>query len=87
MLVSYNELNKVVRIPLQSGERDLEYLRRECRKLFKFGTNISLDFVFQKFDPEWGELIDLSEDSVLKEKDKLKMMFSQYFWMAVSNLM
>lgn len=40
---------------------------------FKFGSNIKLDIISQKYDPEWDALVDLSDEDFLNHKDKLKM--------------
>ena len=33
---------------------------------------MNLDISFQRFDPDWDDYVDLDEDSVLQEKEKLK---------------
>ena len=73
VLISYNDFNKIVSIPQKQNQPDLEYLTQQCKKLFKFGVNVNLDIVFQKFDPEWNTLVDLTEDYILSNKDKLNM--------------
>jgi hypothetical protein len=70
VMVSYNDLNKIV--TLQSNE-NLETLKKRCVSLFKFGANVKLDIVFQKYDPDWDAQIDLCDDYLLIHKDKLKM--------------
>ena len=51
----------------------MEFLWKKCLKLFKFFSNVTLDFVFHKFDNEWEAWIDVDESYELKEKDKLKI--------------
>ena len=70
VLVSYNDFNKIVSILQKQNQPNLEYLTQQCKKLFKFGVN---DIVFQKFDLEWNTLVDLTEDYILSNKDKLTM--------------
>ena len=69
-MVSYNELNKVIKL---AGDSTVKLLKEECVSLFKFGVNIKLDLVFQRYDPEWDAFVDLFDDEILKHKDKFKM--------------
>ena len=72
VLVSYNGSNKQIRIPPE--ENEYEYLKTECKKLFKFDDNVSLEIFFQKYNAEWEEMVDISEEEhVISHKDKLKM--------------
>ena len=73
VMVSYNELNKVVKIPTDIQKSEIELLREQCSKLFKFGTNVKLEIIFQKYDSDWDAMIDLDDSFVLSNKDKLKM--------------
>ena len=74
VLVSYNDCNKIVEIPPQPDSKsEMEFLRKESLKLFKFFSNVTLELVFQKFDNEWETWIDVDESYALQEKDKLKM--------------
>ena len=74
VMVSYNDLNKIVKLPGDShGVTDVATLRSECKKLFKFGANVHLDIVFQKYDVDWDAFVDLTDDTELQHKDKLKM--------------
>lgn len=70
MMVSFNELNKIVTL---ASDATAKMLKEECVSLFKFGANIQLDIVFQKYDPDWDALIDMGDDDLLIHKDKLKM--------------
>lgn len=63
------DLNKVVKLKQDGDIRKL----KEPNSLFKFGTNIKLDIVSQKYDPDWDALVDLCDDDILKHKDMLKM--------------
>ena len=72
ILVSYNELNKVIKIP-PCENCEVTYVRKECLKLFKFGSNVSVDLVFHKFDDEWDSWLDIDDDHTFKSKEKLKM--------------
>ena len=71
VLVSYGERNKVVSIPQSTGKSDLEFLSKEFKTVFSFGDNVNLLLTFQKFDSEWGEYLDLENNSTLFHKDKV----------------
>ena len=71
VLLSYMERNKVIKVP--EGVRDVAYLDSEFRRSFSFGGNVHVKVVFQKFDNEWNEFIDLEDDAVLDKKEKLKV--------------
>lgn len=73
VLISYLERNKKVTIPGESTVGDLEYLREEFLKNFNFDRNVKLQITFQQFDPEWNEYVDLEDDAVVCNKDKLKV--------------
>lgn len=61
---------KVVKIPLDKPESDLDCITKACRK--DFGITES-SMTFQRFDPTWDEYVDLEEDSEVHDKDKLKL--------------
>ena len=71
ILVSYNGSSKLFKIPV--GDKEFEFLKNQCKYQFKFGTNVNLEIVFQKYDPEWEEFIDFDEGYVLTKKEKLQM--------------
>ena len=70
VMVSYNDLNKIVTL---ASDETVKMLKEQCVSLFKFGANVKLDIVFQKYDPDWDALIDLCDDDLIMHKDKLKM--------------
>jgi len=70
VLVSYGERKKVVKIPLDKPESDLDCITKACHK--DFGITES-NMTFQRFDPTWDEYVDLEEDSEVHDKDKLKL--------------
>ena len=73
VLVSYNGSSKVFRLTREEGD-EFDSLKRQCRTMFKFGANVELQIVFQKYDPDWDHLVDVDEDSCfLEDKDKLHM--------------
>ena len=39
-------------------------------------SNVHVEVVFQKFDPEWQEYVDLEKNTVLDQKEKLKMVIT-----------
>ena len=73
VLVSYNNSNKVVKLPDIETKAELSYLVKECKKMFKFGANVNLNVTFQRYDPDWDAYVDIDEDFVLQKKDKLNM--------------
>lgn len=73
VLVSYNGRNKLVKIPGQFEGKDIDYLDKQCRKLFSFSSNVHINLTFQKYDPIWETDLDLDEDYTATNKDKLKL--------------
>ena len=71
VLVSYLERKKVFTLST-TVPNQLELLKDKFRKEFQFQHNVNLDISFQRFDPGWDDYVDLDEDSVLQEKEKLK---------------
>ena len=77
VLLSYLERNKVAHIPGDlKACSDLSYLDQEFRKLFLFEGNVSIHLSFQKFSPLWGDFVELEENEILNDKDKLKVIVS-----------
>ena len=72
VLVTYLERHKVLKVPNSTESSDMKFLQDEFKKEFKFDSNVRLDITFQRFDSDWGEYVDLDEDSTLVHKDKLK---------------
>jgi hypothetical protein len=74
VLVSYNECNKLMKIPPQpEGGSEVKFLQAECMKLFKFSSNVSLDVVFQKYNSEWDAWVDIDGSYMLEDREKFKM--------------
>ena len=78
ILITYSpstnaERNKVVLIPDETNEPDIEYLKKKCMILFSFGTNVNITITFHKFDTDWDCFVDLDDDYVAQHKDKLKI--------------
>lgn len=49
----------------------MEVLTKSFRTEFKFEANVNVVVTFQRFDPDWDEMIDLENESVINDKDKL----------------
>ena len=73
VLLSYLERNKVFQIPDEKNDTDLTFLEKGFRKTFSYASNVSLTVTFQRYDEAWGEYIELSEDDIIRNKDKLKV--------------
>ena len=73
VLLSYLDRNKLVKVPEDKSESDVEYLKREFRKEFACENQVSIFIVLQRFDQEWGEYIDLDKDDIVENKMKLKV--------------
>ena len=73
VLLSYLDRNKLVKVPEDKSESDVEYLKREFRKEFACENQVSIFVVLQRFDQEWGEYIDLDKDDIVENKMKLKV--------------
>ena len=72
LLLSHRKRNKVVVVPVDKTESDLSYRRKEFMKAFNYANNTSIDVTFQKYDPNWENYVDLSNDRILGAKEKLK---------------
>lgn len=70
VLVSYLGSNKVLKIPSGTAD-DIEYLRGVFCQEFSVEPNIGC-IIFQKYDNDWSEYIDLESDAHLQNKDRLK---------------
>ena len=79
IVVSHSGRNKKVVIPPQDAGNTFHYLRNKCISLFdfKFNSNVNLDIIFQKYDEELQEYIDIEKEeeqnNAIQHKDKLKM--------------
>ena len=54
VMVSYNDLNKIVTL---ASDDTVKMLKEQCVSLFKLGANVKLDIVFQKYDPDCDALM------------------------------
>ena len=45
-MVSYNKLNNFIKILTDIQKSEIELMREQCSKLFKFGTNVKLEIIF-----------------------------------------
>lgn len=61
-----------MQIPEHKAESDLMFLDNAFRHLFSYSNNVSIIVSFQRFDSEWNEYIELSEDDMIQHRDKLK---------------
>lgn len=71
VLVCYSDRKKVFKIDPKKQMSDIEFLTMEFKKEFSFETQVNVSVTFQRFDPEWGESVDLDIDSDINHKDKL----------------
>lgn len=79
VLVSYLESHKLIVIPADRRETsDLHYLQRCCLERFNFsvGSNVRIIVTLQKYDSDWDSYIDLDENYVADNRDKLKLIVS-----------
>ncbi len=75
VLVSYLDRNKVFSLPDRADMDicDAKYLRREFRAAFSFSyQNVNIEIIFQKYNKVWDKSIDIEEDAVLSDMDKLE---------------
>ena len=70
VLVSFTD-RKIFKIDLGRQMSDMAFVTQAFRKEFTIESNVNVVVTFQRFDPEWGEHIDLDPDSELHHKDKL----------------
>ena len=59
---------KVLNIAKKKSTTDLEFLKEKFYQ--EFGLK-SCHVSFQRFDEEWDEYVELGEDSIIHNKDKL----------------
>ena len=75
VLVSYQQRNKILQIPESKEETDIEFLTGEFKRAFELGETFDI-IVFQVFDKEWNEYIDLDGNSSLCNKDKIRVVLT-----------
>lgn len=61
VLVSYGDRKKVLKITPNSGLSDVKFLTRCFQSEFSFKENVSIVVTFQRYDHEWGEMVDWSQ--------------------------
>lgn len=78
VLISFSESNKKVVIPSVTHVNDLEYLRRICLTKFNFQSspNVRIELTLQKYDTDWETFVDLDDDYIAEDRDKLKLLVS-----------
>ena len=66
-------------IPDITDVNDLEYLRRICLTKFNFQSlpNMRIELILQKYDTDWETFVDLDDDYIAEDRDKLKLLVSQ----------
>ena len=73
-VVAYLERKKTINIEEKPVESEYQYLRKEAVKIFSIDESIKPhQLIFQRFDPEWGEYIDVDDGDDFGHKDKLKL--------------
>lgn len=72
ILLSYSERNKIIKVP-RNIPSEIQYLEDEFRKEFHFGTNVNVTIIFQRYNTDWSEYIDLDEEAELGDREKLKV--------------
>ena len=75
VLVSYLDRRKIIKIPDNKKESDLQYLSSEVLRAFNFVSSVQLNVTFQKYSEEWGE-VDLDEIDGIADRDKLKVVIT-----------
>ena len=73
VLLTHLDHNKVVKIPEEKDETDIAYLKSQFRRLFSYENHVVIDLTFQRYDPDWETYIDLDDDEVVENKEKLKV--------------
>lgn len=76
VLLTYQESKKKVVIPHDKPGSDLDYLEITFRNLFHFEKQVRLFISFQRFDQDFGELVDLEQSDEINHKDKLNVVVS-----------
>lgn len=73
ILVSYFDRNKVVDVPMLKEESNVTFIKKEFRKQFSFGNQVSVEVTLQRFYKDWDEYVDLNSDDEVAKREKLKV--------------
>ena len=77
VLVAYLERKKKINIEKKPTESEYQQLREEAVKIFGIDKRVnSRQLIFQRFDPEWDDYIDVDEGDVFAHKGKLKLVIN-----------
>lgn len=77
VLLTYLERNKIIAIPDETEEGDVNYAKKEFQRAFSFEGHATV--ILQKFDQEWDTYIDLEDDDALVDRDKIKVVVMSVF--------
>ncbi len=70
VLLSYIDRNKPVVLPPETSG-DIHFLTKKFLEFFNYPTNVKLSITFQRYDDEWKDYVDLDENEIVVDKDKL----------------
>jgi len=76
VLLQFGERRKIVKVKKEEGPNDVAVLRRVFFRDFYSG-NEDASVYFQRFDQEWDEYIDIDDDYVVTEKDRLRAVVAE----------
>ena len=77
VLLCYQERKKKIAIAAEAAQNELDYLKGEFLKSFGLLQSVKVhQITLQRFDSEWNEYVDVEEEDVLQNKDKLKVLVS-----------
>ena len=74
VLLISGERRKVVELPAGVADHDYDYLR--CVFVRTFSAKNEANVHFQRYDREWEEWIDLDEDFVAVDRERIKVVES-----------
>lgn len=75
VLMSYQQRNKIVKIP--EGVPNVDYLQEQFMEHFSIDIPVGSSLSFQRFDREWEEYVELDTEAVLGEKERLRVIIIQ----------
>lgn len=76
VLVNHLERKVVFQIPQEKDISDVKFLIMKFQKKFNLKSNMQV--IFQRFDAEWEQLVDLEEDDLIDDKDKLTAIITSF---------
>ena len=72
ILLSYSGRNKVAKIP-REDRNNISFLREEFKTLYSAKSVETQAIQFHRYDEDWQEYIELEDDDIVRDKEKLNV--------------